>query len=88
MSSTLADFPISSAVTATSTSSRRIGRGSSFGICGQSLTDGQSTYITIKLMGTQLLSFVTVICGVSWAVFSLAVPIPVQTACLLRVIFS
>ena len=34
-----ADFPICSVLTAASTSSRRIGRASSSGICGQSSTD-------------------------------------------------
>ena len=40
MLSTLADFPTFSALTAASTSSRRIGRCSSSGICGLSTTIG------------------------------------------------
>ena len=40
MLSTPADFPIFSALTAASTSSRRIGYCSSSGICGQSSTIG------------------------------------------------
>ena len=40
MLSTPADFPIFRALTAASTSSRRIGRCSSSGICGQSSTIG------------------------------------------------
>ena len=40
MLSTPTDFPIFKALTAASTFSRRIGRGTSLGICGQSSTVG------------------------------------------------